>query len=101
VAIEAFRERTPAVVRNIGGLPEIIQESGGGFIYDTEEKLVGAMDKLLQDPLCRRQLGLNGYNAYQEKWTADTHLKSYFALIDEIATARGDLSGKTERTLAV
>jgi len=101
VAIEAFRECTPAVVRNLGGMPEIIQESGGGFIYDTEEKLVGAMDKLLQDPLCRRQLGLNGYNAYREKWTADAHLKSYFALIDEIATARGDLSRKTEPSLAV
>ena len=69
-------------------MPEIIQESGGGFIYDTEEKLVGALDKLLQDPLCRRQLGLNGYNAYQEKWTAEAHLKRYFELISDIAAAR-------------
>ena len=88
VAIEAFRERTPTIVRNIGGLPEIIQESGGGFIYDTEEQLFGAMDTLLQDPLCRRDLGLNGYNAYREKWTPEAHLKRYFGLIDKIAATR-------------
>jgi glycosyltransferase involved in cell wall biosynthesis len=87
VAIEAFRERTPAVVRNLGGMPEIVQESGGGFIYDTEEQLVSAMDKLLHDPLRRRKLGLNGYKAYLEKWTPEAHLKRYFELICDIAAA--------------
>lgn len=47
VAVEAFRERTPAIVRNLGAIPEIIEESRGGFIYNTEKELLGAMDKLL------------------------------------------------------
>ena len=65
VIIEAFRQQTPAIVRNLGGMPEVIEESGGGFVYDTEEELVAAMDQLLADPSHRRGLGLRGYEAYQ------------------------------------
>lgn len=88
VAIEAFRERTPAIVRNLGAMPEIIEESRGGFIYNTEKELLGAMDKLLQDPRRRRKLGLNGYNVYREKWTPEAHLNRYFELIERIARTR-------------
>jgi glycosyltransferase involved in cell wall biosynthesis len=85
VVIEAFNQQTPAIVRNIGAMPEIIGESRGGFCYNTEQDLVGAMDKLLEDPRLRYELGLKGYNAYREKWTPDAHLKRYFELIEKIA----------------
>ena len=88
VIVEAFNQQTPAIVRNIGAMPEIIEESHGGVCYNTEEELVGAMDKLLQDPQQRRELGLNGYNAYRKKWTPEAHLKLYFELIEEIAAMR-------------
>ena len=101
VILEAFMQQTPVIVRNIGGMPEIIQESGGGFAYDTDQQLLMAMDELLRDAVYRNRLGANGYRALKQKWTADAHLKSYLALIDEIATARGDLSRKTEPTFAV
>jgi glycosyltransferase involved in cell wall biosynthesis len=101
VILEAFMQRTPAIVRNIGGMPEIIQESGGGFMYDTDQELLTAMDQLLTDPSYRNRLGACGHKAFEQKWSADAHLKSYFALINEIATARGDLSRKTEPTFAV
>ena len=81
-------QQTPAVVRNLGGMPEIIAESGGGLTYDREEELVAAMDQLLADPSCRRRLGLRGYEAYQKKWTADAHLERYFGLIREIAATK-------------
>jgi len=88
VAFEAFRQHTPVIVRNIGGMPEVIEQSRGGFIYDTEEELIGGMDKLVQDPHCRNELGANGYNAYREKWTPDAHLNRYFELIESIARTR-------------
>ena len=93
VVIEAFRQQTPAIVRNLGGVPEIIKESGGGFVYDTEEELVAAMDQLSANPSFRDELGRRGYQAYQQKWTAEAHLKHYFALIREIAAARGQPLG--------
>jgi glycosyltransferase involved in cell wall biosynthesis len=88
VAIEAFRERTPVIVRNLGGMPQVVSESGGGFIYNTEEDLVRAMDKISQDPASRRELGLKGYNAYRENWTPEAHLERYFSLIDKLASTR-------------
>ena len=70
---------------NFGGMPEIVKESGGGF-YDTEEELLAAFEGLLTEPLYRRVLGLSGYETYQQKWTPEAHLKSYFALIREITS---------------
>jgi len=88
VVIEAFSHRTPAIVRNIGGMPELIEESGGGFVYTTDAELIATMDRLLADPSLRQTLGLRGYEAYLKTWTPDVHLKSYLALIGEIAAAR-------------
>ena len=85
VIIEAFRQKTPAIVRNLGGMPEIIEESGGGFVYDTEEELVAAMEQLLTNPSIRGNLGMRGYQAYKREWTAEVHLQRYFALIHKIA----------------
>lgn len=85
VIMEAFREKTPVIVRKLGSMPEIIADSGGGFVYDTDEQLVAAMDQLLADISYRSELGLRGYQAYERKWTAEAHLQRYFALINEIA----------------
>lgn len=95
VIIEAFRQKTPVIVRNLGGMPEIVTESGGGFVYDTEEELVSAMDQLLAASSYRRHLGLRGYQAYQGNWTAEAHLKRYFALIREIAATSSGRSAET------
>lgn len=89
VIIEAFRQRTPAIVRNIGGILEIIEGSGGGFIYNTDGELVTAMDQLLADSSYRDRLGARGYDTYQQEWTAEAHLQRYIALIREIAETRG------------
>jgi glycosyltransferase involved in cell wall biosynthesis len=68
---------------------EIIEESGGGFIYDREDELVTKMDQLLVNPSLRNELGLRGYHAYKQKWTVDVHLRHYFELIHEIAATHG------------
>jgi len=89
VIVEAFRQKTSAIVRGLGGMPEIIKESGGGFIFDTEEELVATMERLLAEPSYQRELGLQGYQAYLQKWTTEVHLERYFTLIREIAALRG------------
>jgi glycosyltransferase involved in cell wall biosynthesis len=84
VVIEAFSQQTPVILRNLGGMPELIEESGGGFVYHAEEELIVAMDKLLEDPSYRNELGRRGYEAYLRNWTAEAHLKQYFELIHKI-----------------
>ena len=86
---EAFRHKTPVIVRNIGGMPEMVEQSHGGLMYNTDEELVAAMDRLLEDRSRRDELGECGYQAFQQQWTAEAHLQRYLALIQEIAAARG------------
>jgi len=88
VILEAFREQTPVVVRNLGSLPEIIEESGGGCNYDTEDKLITVMDRLLSDPSYRNDLGRRGYETYKKKWTEEAHLKRYFDRINDVEINR-------------
>ena len=85
VLIEAFRQKTPAIARNLGGMPEVIEESGGGLVYDTEQELVAAMNELFENSAKRRSLGQRGHQAYQRNWTAEAHLQRYLTLIREIA----------------
>jgi glycosyltransferase involved in cell wall biosynthesis len=85
VIAEAMSQKTPAIVRDLGAIPYLVNESGGGFAYDTEEELVAAMDRLLDSPSLRSELGQRGYKAYQQDWTAEAHLERYFALIEEAA----------------
>ncbi len=100
VVIEAFAQQTPVIARKVGGLPELIEESGGGFVYTTEQELVAAMDQLVADPSYRRKLGLCGYQAYQQKWTAEAHLQRYFELIREIVATRSHPLDVTTRANA-
>lgn len=98
VIIEAFQQRTPVIVRNLGGLPEHVRESGAGLIYDTQEELAAALERLLGDRSYRSELGLRGYRAYLRQWTPEAHLKQYLALIDDLAAKRegctlGDSTG--------
>jgi glycosyltransferase involved in cell wall biosynthesis len=88
VSLEAFAQHTPVIVRDRGGLPEPVQESGGGFVYQREEQLVGFMEALRCDPATRRALGDRGYAAYLDRWCEEPHLTGYFGLIDEAATLR-------------
>jgi glycosyltransferase involved in cell wall biosynthesis len=88
VVMEAFQQRTPVIARDVGGLPENVQVSGGGFVYNTNDELAAAMERLLDDAAYRNELGLRGYRAYLERWTVEAHLEQYFALIDDIASHR-------------
>jgi glycosyltransferase involved in cell wall biosynthesis len=88
VTFEAFTQKTPVIVRNLGGMAQPIEESGGGFVYEKDEELIAAMDQLLNDPSYRNRLGAQGHKAFSEKWSVDAHLTSYFQLIHQIAAAR-------------
>lgn len=90
VVMEGFRQQTPALVLNIGSMPEIIEDSGGaGFVYGNLDELERQMDQLCSNRALRDELGFRGYRSYQQQWTADAHLATYFRLIEEIAARRG------------
>jgi glycosyltransferase involved in cell wall biosynthesis len=87
VVLEAFHERTPVVVRDLGALPELVEESGGGIVFRTADGLVATLDRLAADEVYRDDLGESGHKARHAHWSEASHLARYFRLIDE---CRGD-----------
>jgi glycosyltransferase involved in cell wall biosynthesis len=88
VSLEAFAQHTPVIVRDLGGLPEPVLESGGGFVYRNDDELVPAMEVLRTNPARRRELGERGYDAYLRNWSEQPHLRAYFAAIAEARSLR-------------
>jgi glycosyltransferase involved in cell wall biosynthesis len=88
VVLEAFAEGTPVIVRNLGALPELVEESQGGLVFDSHESLVAWLGRLATDDELRDSLGGNGLHARRTIWSESQHLDNYFTLIDEHRRAR-------------
>ena len=99
--IEAFARRTPAIVRDLGGLPETVQESGAGFVYREDAELLEAMESLRNSRTLRDELGERGHRAYLERWAPEPHLRAYFDLIDEARAARERRAFRPKGTLSL
>ena len=88
IIIEAFARRTPVIVNDLGALPEVVEDSGGGFVYQNVEQLEAAMNKLASDQDLRKELGDKGHAAYRKYWNEEAHLETYLALINELQIKR-------------
>ena len=88
IIIESFAMKTPVIVNNLGALPEIVEDSGGGIIYNDEGELIAAMKKLAADRELRGELGKKGYEAYLKYWNQESHMNQYFSLIQQLESGR-------------
>lgn len=86
---EAYGNHVPAIGRNIGSLPNLLQESLGGQIYSDDDSLRAILDKMLDNPAWRDELGERGYAASQALFTTEAHLTHYFEIIQEIRERKG------------
>jgi glycosyltransferase involved in cell wall biosynthesis len=85
IIIESFARKTPVIVRDLGALPEVVRDSGGGFIFQTPDELLEAIRQLASSPSLNKNLGEKGYQAFLRYWTKEAHLKLYFDYLEEIA----------------
>jgi len=85
IIIEAFARKTPVIVRDLGALPEVIQDSGGGFVYRTDEELLDAIQRIATSPMLRQELGEKGYRAFVQWWSKEAHMKLYFDFLRKAA----------------
>ncbi len=88
IIIEAFSHRTPVIVNDLGALPEVVEDSGGGFIYRNADELTAAIDKLADDSALRNELGEKGYAAFMKYWNEEAHLTQYLDLISTLREKR-------------
>jgi glycosyltransferase involved in cell wall biosynthesis len=85
IIIEAFARKTPVIVRDLGALPEVVHDSGGGFVYRTDEELLVAMQRIAAQPALRNDLGGKGYSAFVRWWSKEAHLELYFDFLRNAA----------------
>lgn len=88
INIEAFARKTPVIARDLGALPEVIQDSGGGIIYKTDEELVAAANRIASSPGLRSELGEKGYRAFVRWWSREAHLDLYFDFLRRTASKK-------------
>jgi glycosyltransferase involved in cell wall biosynthesis len=89
VVLEAFREGTPIIARSLGPYPEIVNETGGGLLFDDDASLRAALHRLANDPAEAKAMGASGLKAFEQTWSEDVALRRYFDLIREIAERKG------------
>jgi glycosyltransferase involved in cell wall biosynthesis len=87
-SVEAFARKTPAVVRDLGALPETVRDSGGGFVYQYDDELLSALARIAQSPSLRNELGQKGYDSFGRWWSREAHLLLYFDMLNRVAERR-------------
>jgi len=85
VIFEAFQHGTPVIVRDIGGMPQLARDSGGGLVFATDAELRRALETLLGQPELRAAMGRRAYETYQAQLTPSAHVDTYMQLIGQLA----------------
>ena len=86
IIVESFKERTPVIARRLGPFPEIMKQSGGGELFDTDAELIDAMRRLQGDAGYRESRACNAYSAYVDRWSESAVMPQY---LDIVSRARG------------
>lgn len=88
--IEAMACDLPLVGTFLGGIPEVIEENGNGFLVkpgDSEE-LAAAIERLINDKKARTKMGRMGSEIFKEKFNAAKMIENIELLYDELIEPR-------------
>ncbi len=86
---EAFACATPALVRDAGGSRELVDATGAGFVYRSEEELEQIVKRITADRDLRVALGKRAREGFCNLYTAAHHLDGYLAHIADIQQQKG------------
>lgn len=89
VLIEAFRRGLPVIARRLGPFPEIVEKSGAGFLFETEEELGAAMAALGGDPSLRAAMGEKAQRSFSTYWSEAAVMRRYLEVLRQAAQKRG------------
>jgi glycosyltransferase involved in cell wall biosynthesis len=91
VVLEAMASAVPVVATAISGTPELIRDGvDGKLIPDRNvDALVNALVGLASDPVLRAKMADSARRRAQEKFTIDSMIDSYEAVLLDVVQARG------------
>jgi len=82
--IEAMALGIPIVATNVGGMPEVLENTGAGFVCSNKDPLAfsSAVKRILGNPALAAELGRNGRHAYERNFNATKMAHRYKKLLD-------------------
>lgn len=80
-AAEALMRGVPVVARRRGALTEIVEQSGGGELFDEDAEIAPCLRRLAGDPARLLELGRRGREAAVSRWSEGEHVDRYLAEI--------------------
>jgi glycosyltransferase involved in cell wall biosynthesis len=96
--VEAMAAGVPVVQPRHGSVPELIEATGGGLLYDPASagELVAALERLIGDEALRRTLGENGRTGVRANFTDEVMAAKTWAVFESLRT-RGDVAPVSNR----
>lgn len=88
VVVESFAHRTPVIARDLGALPELIEQSRGGSLFSSPDGLLQAMQRIQHDVSFRAECASNGHAAFRERWSESAVIPRYLELVREHRLSR-------------
>jgi glycosyltransferase involved in cell wall biosynthesis len=85
--LEAWAAGVPAVLPATGAFPELIEDTGGGIVYEADrlESLVAALKRMLFDRDLAESCGRQARQAVHDRYSADTMARGMCEIYRRIA----------------
>ena len=92
--LEAMEAGLPQVVTNVGGMPEILDLSGGGLVVPprSPEPLAEALLRFANDEILRKECGEKSRDCYYRQFTPERMTSDYLALYTKAVPMPGQKS---------
>lgn len=81
--IEAMAFGVPVVTTDVGGMPEVLGDSRAGYVCSKDDpvEFAGAIKNILGNPTLASELGRNGRQTFEQRFTASTMAQQYESII--------------------
>lgn len=88
--LEAMAARTPVIVTDVGGLPEIVQIAHNGFVVPVGDNVqfVARIEEILASPDLSVRLTTSGYNALLDNFTPSKFVDNTYEIYEELIQAQ-------------
>lgn len=91
-ALEAMASEVPVIATRVGGIPEVVEDGGCGFLFDIGDidRMAEAAMNVLQDDAERNRLGARGREIALSNFTTDKIIPQYERLYERLIRERAD-----------
>lgn len=83
--LQAMSFKKPLVLHRCVGNVDLVRDNVNGFIFDTKEQAVEAINELISDENKRRQYGENSYKIYVNEFSIEKMISEYRNLYENLA----------------